>query len=88
MDRQASNITLRSGFLYLPASADRLLPVLRGGASDAEIDAFCAESLAAAPDETFSFRLDESFLQLLATSPKEKGHQTAFGCMILLKRAS
>ena len=50
-----------------PACADTLLPVVRGQASAEDVGAFCAASLQAAPDQSFQFRLDETFLQRLAT---------------------
>ena len=50
-----------------PVSPARLLPVLRGEATAEEVEAFCTETLRAAPDETYEFRLDEPFLQRLAT---------------------
>jgi hypothetical protein len=50
-----------------PVCADKLLPVVRGEASAEEIEAFCDESLKAAPDQSLKFSLDEQFLQRLAT---------------------
>ena len=50
-----------------PTSPETLLPVLRGEASEEEVQQFYDASLACEPDTTCKFDLDERFLQKLAT---------------------
>ena len=50
-----------------PTSPETLLPVLRGDASEEEVQQFYDASLACEPDATCKFNLDERFLQKYAT---------------------